>query len=182
MPKELYEKKGDGRLGKVTIRGYEIWSDKTDAELMEAAGRWSEGKDHSDLDFENLWGELSEEKKKKHLDAVAFFLPEEVPEKQKGETTAEYITHSQEAEAKRQVLLQRNARSAFAATLLPTREEKIAGLLNAPATGETKARLAAIKAREQEDEARKQEAKEAARKARDQEWGTGSGGKGLSIN
>jgi len=152
--------------GKHTIRGLEVWSDKNDAELMEAAERWSEGKDHDAEELESLWDDLPPENQQVFLKSAAMGLGDEDPKKQPGDSNIEHRARREAADILRQKYIERDARSIFARTLLPTREEKLTKLLNTPASGETKVKLDSIESREQEAKDRADEARENREKQR----------------
>ena len=157
--------------GKRTIRGIEIYTDKTDAELLEAAGRWSEGKDHDDPDLEDIWSKTSQEVRDSFVKGAEMQNRPEIAERLPSETKSEHTMRMRKAEALRKDLVQETARVLLAGKLVPTPNEKFVGLLNAPSTGEARDKLDAIEAHEQEDTDKKAEAREAAERTRKAEGG-----------
>lgn len=154
---------------KHTIRGLTIYSDKSADELMEAAEKWKAGKGH-DSDLELLWEELPVEKRLTFLKGAELNFPEEeTGRRSPHETKPEHLERMEKSEALRQKFIEKNARSTFAGKLLPTREERIASLLNAPPSAESQQRLDSIAEREQEAKDRKREAREAVAQQRRQE-------------
>jgi len=163
--------------GKRTIRGIEIYTDKSDEELQEAAEQWKKAENLDDPDLEDIWSKLPEEVRASYIKGAEMQHRPEVAERLLSETRSEHTMRMRKSEAVRKDLIQEKARILFAGKLVLSPNEKFMGLVNTPAPAGTVVRdkLDKLEAREQELEDKKAEAI-AAEKAQRRREGTGAKG------
>jgi hypothetical protein len=170
-PKAHKRKERNMGYGKHTIRGVEIFTDKSDEELMAAAEQWAKGENLDDLDLEDIWSKHSKEVRDSFVKGAEMQNRPETAERLPSETKAEHTMRMRASEAVRKNLVQETARILFAGKLVLSPNEKFMGLVNTPAPkgSEVRDKLDAIEAHEQEVEDKKTEAREAEKEQRKRE-------------
>ena len=168
--------------GKRTIRDIEIYTDKTDEELQEAAEQWKKAENLDDPDLEDIWSKLPEEVRDSYIKGAEMQNQPETAERLPSETRSEYTMRMRASEAVRKDLVQEKARMLLAGKLVLSPNEKLMGVFNtpAPAGSVVRDKLDALEAHEQEDKDRAAEAREADKQQRRREGGGGAKG-GLTI-
>ena len=157
------------------IRGITISSTKTREEFQAIIPEWIEGRQLDDLDFEDLWEKIGEEKRCVYLKAAEGAFPAEVIKRPEGVTRAEHADRMEADEESRQARVQKEARKSFAATLPFTKLEKFESLAQATVDAVNKAEVAGRKEHMEGDKEKKAQEREARAKQRKQEGFGGSG-------
>jgi len=161
--------------GKRTIRGVEIYTDKSDKELAQAAEQWAKGENLDDPDLEDIFSKLPETVKDSYIKGAEGQHQPEISERLPSETRAEHTVRMRKSEVMRKELVKEKARILLAGKLVLSPNEKFMGLVNTPAPegSEVRDKLDAIQAHEQEVEDKKTEAREARAHERQSEGGGG---------
>ena len=164
-------------FGKHTIRGIEIYTDKSDEELLEAAEQWAKAENLDDPDLEDIFSKLPEEVRASYIKGAERQHQPEIAKRLPSETKSEHTMRMRKSEAVRKDLIQEKARILLAGKLVLSPNEKLMRVVNtpAPAGSVVRDKLDAIEAHEQEAEDKKTEAREADKQQRRREGGGGGG-------